>query len=96
MLITQHCVHKPNQCASVICLLFSIELMDRNNVSSMIEAKKSGFVTTSLITYIGSLLNAPLTVSGFIRGVDKYSPNTTLDMDSIRKFYTTVHHCILS
>lgn len=60
------------------------------------EEKKSGFITTSLITYVGSLLNSPLTVSGFIRGVDKYSPNTTLDMDSIRKFHVTVVHPLSS
>ncbi|KAK8816973.1 hypothetical protein WA556_002874 [Blastocystis sp. ATCC 50177/Nand II] len=64
-----------------------------NNVDSMMEEKKSGFITTSLITYIGSLLNSPLTVSGFIRGVDKYSPNTTLDVDSIRKFHVTNVNC---
>ncbi len=70
--------------------------MRRNNVDSMMEEKKSGFITTSLITYIGSLLNSPLTVSGFIRGVDKYSPNTTLDVDSIRKFHVTVVHPLSS
>ena len=73
-----------------------LEMMRRNNVDSMMEEKKSGFITTSLITYIGSLLNSPLTVSGFIRGVDKYSPNTTLDMDSIRKFHVTVCHSIFN
>ena len=73
-----------------------LEVMRRNNVDSMMEEKKSGFITTSLITYIGSLLNSPLTVSGFIRGVDKYSPNTTLDMDSIRKFHVTVDHPMFS
>ena len=71
-------------------------MMRRNNVDSMMEEKKSGFITTSLITYVGSLLNSPLTVSGFIRGVDKYSPNTTLDMDSIRRFHVTVCHSIFN
>ena len=73
-----------------------LEMMRRNNVDSMMEEKQSGFITTSLITYIGSLLNSPLTVSGFIRGVDKYSPNTTLDVDSIRKFHVTVVHPLSS
>ena len=56
----------------------------------MIQQKESGFFTTSLITYVGSLLNVPLTVSGFMRGIDKYSPNSTDDMESIRKYHVTV------
>ncbi len=64
--------------------------MHRNNIDSMIQQKESGFFTTSLITYVGSLLNVPLTVSGFMRGIDKYSPNSTDDMESIRKYHVTV------
>lgn len=64
--------------------------MHRNNIDSMIQQKESGFFTTSLVTYVGSLLNVPLTVSGFMRGIDKYSPNSTDDMESIRKYHVTV------
>lgn len=62
----------------------------RNNIDSLMQSGATGYFTTSLISYVGSLLNCPVTVSGFIQGLDKLVPTTSVDIESLRRFHPTV------
>ena len=61
-----------------------------NNIDSLMQSGATGYFTTNLISYVGSLLNAPVTVSGYIQGLDKLVPTTSVDIESLRRYHPTV------
>ena len=72
------------------CSLFHT-VTHRNNIDSLIRSGSSGYFTTSLISYVGNLLNCPFTVSGFIKGLDRIITTSSCDIESLRSSHSTVY-----
>ena len=90
--------------ASIIseCTMYYITILFEYSscLDKMMKNQETAYFTTSVLSFIltfsinysfiADLLKCPVSATGFVRGLEKDSPSTSQDIESLRKYHITV------